>query len=198
MKKITTLALATLFCLAGCNKGPAAISYKEWRAKAIATQPEAFAKVTASYEVKATEQKDATGTIEYTYDSTEKEWTTTSNDKFAELVVTYIQSANEYASNFPETEQKPTGLPEGAEVVTTYYDNLSVYSKISFTVSEGGMTATELNEAKLEFAQGNWLTLYSLYQSETLSGLTPAMEEATGYKNGTVFESVKLTFSYSK
>lgn len=198
MKKITTLAVATLFCLVACNKGPNAISYKDWRAKAIATQPEEFTKVTATYELKRTGEKDVTGTIEYTYDATEEEWTTESNDVYADNIATHIVPAKTYATLLPEEEEKSTELPEGAEIVSNYYDNLSVYGKISMTQKQGEMSMDSVIESKLEFAQGNWLTLYYLSEQITASGLTPAMETATGIKNGTSVTSQTIRLSYSK
>lgn len=198
MKKITTLAVATLFCLVACNKGPNAISYKDWRAKAIATQPEEFTKVTATYEGKRTGEKDVTGTIEYTYDAAEEEWTTESNDAFADDIARHIVSAKAYATQLPEEEEKATELPEGAEIVSNYYDNLSVYGKISMTQKEGEASMSSVIESKLEFAQGNWLTLYYVSEQTTIAGLTPAMEQATGYKNGTSVISQTIRLSYSK
>ena len=198
MKKITTLAVATLFCLVACNKGPNAISYKDWRAKAVATQPEEFTKVTATYEEKRTGEKDVTGTIEYTYDATEEEWTTESNDAFADSIARYITSAKAYAAQLPEEEEKSEELPAGTEIVSNYYDNLSIYGKISMTQKQGEISMSRVIESKFEFAQGNWLTLYYLSEQTTASGLTPAMEATIGIKNGTTETLQTIRFSYSK
>lgn len=198
MKRITTLAVATLFCLVACNKGPNAISYKDWRAKAVATQPEEFTKVTATYESKKTGEEDATGTIEYTYDATEEAWTTESNDAYADSIATYIVSAKLYATRMPEEEEKPEELPEGTEYDMNYYDNLTIQTKVSMTQKQGEMSMSSVIEGKIEFAQGNWLTFYYVSEQITASGLTPAMETAIGVKNGTSVTSRTIRLSYSK
>lgn len=193
MKLRFTALATTLFALVACGaQGGSTISYSEYRAKLLASEPATWARAQLVYVEKETGKEDIR--IEATFNYNESTGWVAEDEQYQEASM-YFMTAKEYGSELPEQEQTPT-VPEGASVVINYYADLSMYSKVSMTQSREGITMTMEMEGKYEFAQGAWMTHYYYSMSYTYSGITPEMEEATGMKNGTTTESAEVTINY--
>lgn len=193
MKLRFTALATTLFALVACGaKGPSTISYSEYRAKLIASEPATWARAQLVYVEKETGKEDTR--IEATFNYNESTgWV--AEDSQYQKAAQYFMTAKEYGSSLPEQEKTPT-LPEGSSYVVNYYADLSMYSKVSYSQTVQGVTMSVEMEGKYEFAQGAWMTHYYFSESNTFSGLTPEMEEATGMKNGTEAHSAEVTINY--
>ena len=188
--KLLGLSLVTLVSCGA--KGPSTISYADYRAKAIASTPEAWTSATVNCSEQEIGKDPVSVSAKFNY--TNNAWV--AEDQTYQDLSQYLYTAKEYGESLPEEEKVPT-LPEGAEYTVNYYADLSMYGRIYYSASQSGITMSVEYITKVEFAQGGWLSYMYMKEVMTYSGVTPEMEEY-GMHNGSEGGEMTVTVSYSK
>ena len=177
MKKVAkfVLSLAAICALTGCNK----VSAEKFQAAVDKLEAHEYSEATVKYEINVTGTgvmegmtEKAKGEIKYTYDSSTKTWSTSSDDNHSLQCRSYIFTIK--GRNVSEVQKSDDD--DGIKTTTTFYTNpLKIEVKQKGTKKTDKSTRKANDTTTMTFDKYGYTTKYASKMDESYDGSETAL-----------------------